>query len=370
MKISNSTRPVNKVAILIAITVTAVATCLTFSLAYKLRDLQYKHDTQQVTSQYIHRRDLANFSDTLEVYQSNYLITSFVGKLGNSTELSNTEVGFAKRGYVWFAIGLWRLFVAGYNLGSLARTCRDWSSGGAWGKSDCVVGAVDTGVTLGITGTSTYNTYVEIGTSLVQSGLHLPGFKKRDEDVQDVDATLEKLYTFAAALVNGTGHQAAALLHRNGSVVANDQTGYPVLVIKSPNGRLHHMSTMSINSTRHIYRLATDHWTMQRAKRNEDFNLENFSAGGLEFGDYRDESNSVASISTSSDYGTLDHQLSCELDMDAHAYQYEIWDYNHNSAMSTGWFHAYQDGVYQEGDAELEPYPGTSAPNIGGCYVS
>lgn len=56
----------------------------------------------------------------------------------------------------------------------------------------------------------------------------------------------------AKSLVTGTPHSAAPLLHNNGSFVANDQTGYPVFVIKNPYNDYYHFSTMKVNATHHI----------------------------------------------------------------------------------------------------------------------
>lgn len=94
--------------------------------------------------------------------------------------------------------------------------------------------------------------------------------------------------------------------------------------------------------------------------------LKKFSQGSIEFEDQRIESSSVSGINSSGDFVTLDQQLSCEFDSGAHAYQYIIWDYNHNEAMSSGWFYTYQYDPYQDISSEIVPYPG----NCGARYVS
>lgn len=370
MKISVGTQN-NKVIVgLIAVAITAISLAFTFSLAYKLRDIQYKHDALAINKGSLIARSTRDENSTLLPYYDAYLTTQFVG--GNKTVTATyTDDGLHERNpYAWLALGIWRLFVSGYNFGSLIRSCRDWSSGGEWAKADCVIGAVDTGVALAATGYGGYTTYATIGTALAQNGVHIPGFKKRGNGEDLIEHNINVLTTMASALVDGTGHEAAGLLHANGSIATNDQTGYPIMVLRGPTGLIHHMSTMQINDTHHTYRIATSHEVSHSAKRNEQFNLENFSEGGIEFGDYRQESQDTATISTDSDYGMLDHQLSCQMSMDAHAYQYVMWDNNHDTSLCSGWFHAYQYDPYYEADVEIEPYPGTSAPDLGGCYVT
>lgn len=168
----------------------------------------------------------------------------------------------------------------------------------------------------------------------------------------------------ARSLIAGTPHSAAALLYPNGSFVANVQTGHPVFVLKNPYSDCYHFSTMKANNTHHSFRIATSQSNYISKKTDEQFNLENFSQGGTEFGEQRIESNSVAGINSSGDFGTLDHQLSCELDPSSHSNQFIVWDYNHNIAISSKWFHTFQYNPYQDIYSEIIPYLGTEAPNM------
>lgn len=194
----------------------------------------------------------------------------------NSTSQAITT-GYNKRNpYVWFAIAVIKLFVKGYSLKSTISACNDWSTGGSSGKWGCVVGAVDTGVSLGVFAYVATNNYITIGNRLAQNGLHIPGISKRDLGYE-----YDLLNAAAKSLMTGTPHSAAALLHANGSFVAHDQTGHPVFVIKNSFGVDYHMSTMKGNETHHIFRIATSQGNYSSKKRDEQFNLENFSQGGI-----------------------------------------------------------------------------------------
>lgn len=147
--------------------------------------------------------------------------------LNNSVKATSSK--YTKRNpYVWFAISAIKLGTAGYSFYSTISACNDWSTGGKKGKCDCVVGAIDTGVSLGSFLYVSSNSYITISNRLAENGYHIPGLFKRD-----VDHEHELLNAAARSLVAGTPHSATALLHPNGSFVANDQTKYPIFVVKT-----------------------------------------------------------------------------------------------------------------------------------------
>lgn len=45
---------------------------------------------------------------------------------------------------------------------------------------------------------------------------------------------------------------------------------------------------------------------------------------------------SKAHLNVTNDFGKLDHEISCESNLNQQGFQYEIWDYNHNEAITVG----------------------------------
>lgn len=268
-----------------------------------------------------------------------------------------------ERNYIWFAVKLIvKVSLAGYSLYATVRDCKDWSKGGTSGKVDCVVGAVSTVVSFAGIGNQV-SEYINLGNHMATSTNGVPS--KRDK-LYEGDLGLKT----ASILAGNTPFSVAVLYREDGTWARNDQTGWPIYLLQNDKGSIYHFSTMKANETHHIFRIATAHANIDSPKRDEQFNLENFSEGGIESGMQKVENTNAAVINTGGDYGTIDHQVSCQIDMNAHAYEYIMWDYNHNTAMGTGWFYAYQYTTYDDVHAEVIPYPGTSAPDMGNCYVS
>lgn len=108
--------------------------------------------------------------------------------------------------------------------------------------------------------------------------------------------------------------------------------------------------------------VATSESVAKTVKRNEQFKLENFLQGGVE-GVSMHLTQGVSNLDDQYDFGQIDHKISCEDDLQTHGYQYIIWDNNHNTAMSSGWYSAFQYGTYS--DPILIRYPGDNAPDAG-----
>lgn len=303
---------------------------------------------------------------TLTHYHGSYYRSDFVSIMNSkptSTSLV-TRNNLEERFYIWFTVKMIIDFgLSGYSLYATVRDCRDWSKGDSSGKKDCVMGAIATAVSFAGIGGQIYNNYDKLRAGLASLTSRVPS--KRDGNF-GTDYALEG----AKILAGGSAFDVAALYRADGSWAQNDQTGWPIYLLRNEAGDIYHFSTMNVNETHHVYRIATSHSKIYNAKRDEQFNLENFSEGGIESGMEKKKSSSSAAINTSGDYGTLGHQVSCQVDMNAHAYQYILWDYNHNTDMGSGWFYAYQNDTYNDVHAQVIPYPGTSAPDMGNCYVS
>lgn len=311
----------------------------------------------------------ANLTDSdskFEEYLPGYFTRGFSQPINSKNLTVNLVSSLEEIGpqtYLWWAVAIWRIADRGMQLRQLYNSCRDWSQGKN-NKIDCVWGSIATAIDLGVVSSSLYKGYLTLGTRLTQNALHVPGVKREYNDIISMAEEANSM------LSDAIGRPTAMLYNSFMLPVLNDQTNMPVHIIQMPDGGLHHYSVMKANGTHNVFRLATSHSSQQLAKRDEQFNLENFSSGGIESGFYRHESQSVANLDTNNDFGQMDHEVSCECDLNDHAYQYIVWDYNHNSALSSGWFHGYQYDPYDDMQAEIFPYPGSNPPGIGNCYVS
>lgn len=263
--------------------------------------------------------------------------------------------------YLWWAVKIFGVADAGVNFKSTVNACRDWSKNGNPGKFDCVWGSISTALALASIVDGVYLGYLAVGTYLAQNRNAMPHIAKRDYGI--VSYSINDLNEH---LSNATGLEFATLHYENGTLLLNDQTSLPIHAVRNPYGGIHHMSFMGLKDNRTTLRIATSQEIIS-AKRDEQFNLENFSQGGIE-SEFYSVGASKAHLSADNDFGQLDHEVSCGVDLNQHAFQYEIWDYNHNEAMTVGWVSAFQYDSYD--DMLVVPYPDSSAPDMGNCYVN
>lgn len=81
-------------------------------------------------------------------------------------------------------------------------------------------------------------------------------------------------------------------------------------------------------------------------KRNEQFNLENFSSGRIEAYSQRWE-DGIAALSADNDFGTMNHQVGCAFDLQSHEYVWNIHDFNNGGgAIGAGKIAAFQYADY------------------------
>lgn len=303
------------------------------------------------------KRDIDSFHDISEAVEySGYTTTPFVLP-NNKTYDAN---GMSKRSdWQWFGIYLSKTGLEGFAIAQLVTTCRDWSENGAWGQTGCVVGAVASCIAI-------LTSYQELATHMVELGLQM-GERSELFDKREIGFH-SKVLSVAGNVADSVGAPVAFLMHNNGSYALNTVTGYPILVLQYDNKSYYHISLMSNKDGSATYRLEPVSISEQTiTKRNENFNLQNFAQGGLEAAGYHIDD--VADLSTVNDYGTIDHQVSCQYDGSVHAYDFEGWDYNHNRPLTTGWLYAYQYQPYDDAKARMFHEPGNAAPDMGSCLV-
>jgi len=249
------------------------------------------------------------------------------------------------RGYVWYALTALKSARTGFQMKGLVESCKDWSKDGKSGKTDCLWGALDTAITLGMLATSGWEIYVAIGLWMAASGSTLPGISKRENGgVQSYVDTYD-IQSVQQYISNVTGLPTTTILLVNGSALKNDQTGWPVHASWSHSGTAHLYSLMSINGN--ITAMRIGGWDKDLQKHDEQFNLENFSSGRIESHCNRVGKN-VDSIDANNDFGTLDHQVSCAFDLESHEYIWYLYDFNNKINIGEGTVAAFQYSTYDQ----------------------
>lgn len=324
------------VVILVTLQLTTIAKIDSLSLDLTKETIQ--HDSVETV-----KRDTVLYSLELPDIYSHTIPT-----VPDNTKIFNQTMELDKRNYVWYVLTAIKTARQGFAMKGLIESCRDWSKDGASGKADCVWGAIDTALTLGMLATSGWEAYVAIGAWMALGGDTLPGVTKRDNILgywKDAEHPLQSI------IANSTGLPVATLQYSNGSYVLNDQTGWPVHAVWSNSGSAHLVSLMENQGSLTAIRVGGFDTGLQ--KRDEQFNLENFSSGGIE--SYCDRwEDGIAALDVNNDFGTLDHQVSCAFDLNSHEYEWNVHDFNNGGAIGAGKIAAFQYSTY-DGD-ELKNY--------------
>lgn len=72
-------------------------------------------------------------------------------------------------------------------------------------------------------------------------------------------------------------------------------------------------------------------------KRGEQFNEQDFTSGGIEAGFSYNQEYDGGYLSTSSDYGQIDHEVSCNFNgLGYNGLEFQIYDNNHDGTIAAG----------------------------------
>lgn len=265
----------------------------------------------------------------------------------------NNAANLEKR-YLWWFLAAAKLVDTGLALYELATSCEDWSSGGASAKIGCVHGALSTAFTVAGAGWYSWNKYIEIGNRLISFG-------KRDS-ATNYQSHLEYLGYY----VNLTNLPAALVYNAEGELHYSDAGETPVLLTYTATGALVHFTASKFNETTFISRWGKI--DSLSPKRDEQFNEQDFTQGGIEFSHIMNQGDN-ARLSTSNDYGQMDHEVSCLFgNKPGNTYQYQIYDNNHKTTITGGIVKAFQYDTYDDSDLTGEFSSGT--PENQACEVS
>lgn len=307
----------------------------------------------------MNERDTLPSVDTIvdHPYGDGYMMSGFAmpgsQKLNplNASSSDVTDEVLAKRiMWLWWTFAAVKLAFTGIGLIDTFYICRNWSQGGAqwYDKAGCVVGAVSTAVLIGATGVN-YGIKYEVIRQEAHpwlTNINQAWNGKRSVTVESYIGNLTKL---TEAFANITGMPTATLIRDDMSIALNDQSGYPIHIVLTPEERLFHVSGMTSNSSQWSFRMIDPTvYNTSVVKRSEDFNMENFSNGGIEVSvDY--ESPEHSQLSSQYDWHQMTDEVSCYLgDMSGNTYQYQIYDNNHKETLSAGVLRAFSDEPFDE----------------------
>ncbi|KAK5107385.1 hypothetical protein LTR62_001328 [Meristemomyces frigidus] len=90
--------------------------------------------------------------------------------------------------------------------------------------------------------------------------------------------------------------------------------------------------------------------TSPSSKRDEYYNEEHFTSGGLESGASYNQEYDGGYLTPSNDFGTVEHQVSCHIggDLSANEYEFQIYDNNHQGTIAGGRLRAFQYDPYDQ----------------------
>ncbi|QLQ79978.1 hypothetical protein HG537_0C06270 [Torulaspora globosa] len=298
-------------------------------------------------------------------YSADYLMTGFAIPHESITRVSNfsqtgivsgtSSGGKSKRvPYLWLTFVMIKLGFTGISLMGTYYSCQNWSQGGAqwYDKAGCVVGAVSSTVVIGTTslqGVVNHAGITEANHPWLTNINQAWNGKKRSITP---DSYMGNLTELTVAFANVTGLSTATLIKNNMDIALNDQTGYPIHIVLTPGGQLLHISVMHIDQKSWTFRAADPSiFNTTLTKKSKDFNMENFSHGGIEASmDY--EKPEHAQLSPQYDWTQITDQVSCYLgDMSGNAYQYQVFDNNHGETEGT--IRAFSDEPFDQFTIDL-----------------
>ena len=82
-------------------------------------------------------------------------------------------------------------------------------------------------------------------------------------------------------------------------------------------------------------------------KRDEQFNEQDFTSGGIEAGFNYNQERDGGYLSTANDYGQMDHEVSCNFNgLGYNGLEFQLYDNNHGDTIAAGNIRACQSGAF------------------------
>ncbi|CZR70177.1 uncharacterized protein PAC_20078 [Phialocephala subalpina] len=271
--------------------------------------------------------------------------------------------------YLWWLLGgAFKVVETGFALYQLATSCQSWAADGSSETSDatkigCVYGAISTLITIAGAAWIGANAAAAIGIALAI----INSVTKRDLTLQNHAALL---LDYQTTMVNTTGLAMAPMFNMDGELMVHNKSGMPLMFGYNPKGDgmvFTHTLFPGTNTSYMAYGFVPA--PSANSKRDDYFNEEDFTSGGLEAGFSYNQNSDGGYLSTANDYGQMDHEVSCTYaGLADNALEFQIYDNNHDGTIAAGNIRAYQSGVFDI--ADLTDATDAPLPEQAGCQVA
>jgi len=285
----------------------------------------------------------------------------------NTTAISNMTLH--ERNYLWWVLGgAWNVGLAGYGMWQLGEACYSWTKAGTANTEGttmaaCVVGALSTLFMVAGAGIAAANWGATVALSLRL----LSAISKRDLSSPD---SLQILVDYQTLMVNATGLAMSPMFNELGDLMVHNKSGMPLMFGYNPKGDgmiFTHHNFVGTNTSYMAYGFVPPPSTS--SKRDEYYNEEDFTSGGLEAGFSFNQASDGGYLNVENDYGQMDHETSCLFGSLANNdLEFQIFDNNHDGTIAAGNIRAYQSGTFDMND--LKDPVAAPLPEPAACQVA
>lgn len=218
-----------------------------------------------------------------------------------------------------------KLVESGIGIYQLVTSCQSWEQDGSGETSDatkigCVYGAISTLITIAGAAWVGLNQAAVIGLAL-----YILLSAKRDLTLQNHHALL---LDYQVAMVNATGLAMAPMFNIGGEMMLHNKSGMPLMFGYNPKGDgmvFTHAMFQGTNTSYMAYGFVPA--PSANGKRDDYFNEEDFTSGGLEAGFSYNQASDGGYLSIANDYGQMDHEVSCTYaGLGNNALEFQIYD--------------------------------------------
>lgn len=323
-------------------------------------------ETDIVNSHLERREDANGTSLQLIPHPIYYNVLTLPMMHPNTTSVSN-GTQHEKR-YLWWALGgIFKVSESGIGIYQLISSCPSWADSTETDdatKIGCVYGAISTLVTVAGALWIGANTAALVG--LTFAIINAAG--KRDE--ASLQQYSHMLIDYQTAMVNYTGLPMTPMFSIQGDLMMHNKSGMPLMFGYNPKGDGMVFTQKFYESTNTSYiAYGMVPAPLANGKRNDYFNEEDFTAGGLEAGYGYNQAQDGGYLSVQNDYAQMDHQVSCTYaGVGDNALEFQIYDNNHEGTIAAGNIRAYQSSTFDI--PSLEDSIAAPLPERAGCQVA
>lgn len=219
-----------------------------------------------------------------------------------------------------------KVIETGFALYQIATSCQSWAQDGSGETSDatkigCVYGAISTLIT--VAGAVYAGGPILAGIGLILASI--PRARKRDLTLQNHAALL---LDYQTTIVNVTGLAMAPMFNMDGELMMHNKSGMPLMFGYNPKGDgmvFTHTFFPGTNTSYMAYGFVPA--PSANGKRDDYFNEEDFTSGGLEAGFSYNQNSDGGYLNTANDYGQMDHEVSCTYNgLADNSLEFQIYD--------------------------------------------